>query len=290
LNLQKKTVWVTDGPINQTIQGHGKLVVIYNGRGSHGSIGRIDGWKGKIILCGFVVEEMKRLRGKVILVNSSVKKIEYSHGRVVANLVDRKDGKFRVSSRSISGGLLNPGVFAINNDQIQHLGDWTRFTNEASMAKSQVLSLQRSTLAEQELSIKELTSQIAELERESKTKHHKHVTTLRTRIHEVRNLMGSLLKLRIRFESKDDDHDCDRESNHRYTIDIFKRWRDYAEKAKGRIKECRSEGHKLLQQVRNDRKSQRVISKEPWKDVLPFDATPSRDKRTQPSHSHQCRK
>ncbi len=251
LKDNQKNVWLTDQPITEPISGHGKLIVIYTGKAERGSIIKIDGWKGKLILCGFIVDELKKIRGKVSLINSSVKKLEYSRGRVVANLIQTIGGATQIASTSISGGLLNSGVFSVSNNKITSTGDWTKMTSESVKAKADLLATQKSSAAEQEHAIKDLQNQISTLEKNGKEKNKRAIADLNAKIKDLRDLLKDLLNLKIGFASDDDDHDCEHDSRKGYEIDIFKKWKEFAEKSKEKIKQCHKDGKQIADQAKN---------------------------------------
>jgi hypothetical protein len=246
----QKNVWITDEPITEPITGHGKLIVIYSGQTGRGSIVKIDGWKGKIILCGFVVDQIKRVRGKLALINSSVKKMEYSKGRVVANFIQNLNGSLKIASAAISGGQAKAGVFAINNATISNLGDWTSMTAEPIKLKSDLAKLQKATLADHDLALAGLKQQITSLELADKKKNQVAIAKLNVKMTELKNVIKDLLKLKIKFESSDDDHDCDQDATKVYEIDLLKKWKEFTEKAKNKAKECQAEGKGLFETVK----------------------------------------
>jgi hypothetical protein len=246
-----KNVWLTDSAITEPIRGHGKLVIMFTGKKGKGSIFKIDGWKGKIILCGFVVDQIKQIRGKIALVNSEVKKFEYSRGRLVSHRTELMNNKIKISSASLSGGLLNPGVFSINANKITSLGDWTKMSSESVKAKMDFSEQKEQAIREHELTLKDINNQILTLQKRGKEKYHREIEIHHARAQEIRLLIAKLLTVKIGFELNDDDHDCERDSKKIVTIDIFKKWREFAKSANARIGRCHSEAKSIFNQAIN---------------------------------------
>lgn len=247
-----KNVWLTDDPIVEPISGHGKLIVIYTGQKDRGSIIKVDGWKGKLILCGFVVEQLQKTRGKVVLVNSVVKKLDYSRGRVVANFIESIGNAVKISSSSISGGSLKAGVFSVNNSSVSVLGDWTQMSSQALKIKSELAVLQNSTVSDQKVALQDLEAKLADLEKSSKASQKKAAADLKIKIQELKDLIKDLLKLKISFSDDDDDRDCEQDSKKVHEIDLLKLWKEFAQKAKHRVKDCHSEGKNLVENVKSN--------------------------------------
>ena len=248
-NRHNKRVWLADSNITQPIKGHGKLIVIYTGRGSRGSITTIDGWKGKVILCGFVVDQIKKIRGKLVLINSEVKRLEYSKGRVITGAISSLGNSLRLAAtNTLNGGLSNAGVYSILNNNIRSLGDWKQMSSSGLKIKSELESLHESSIAEQRLALEDLEAQLRRIENQSSKASSNAAEDVRKKINQIKGYIKDLLQLRIEITNRDDDHDCEGNQNYTHEIDLLKRWKDYANSVKQKARSCREEAKTFMQQ------------------------------------------
>jgi hypothetical protein len=137
-------------------------------------------------------------------------------------------------------------VFAISNNKISSSGDWTKMSSSSVTAKTDFAEQQKVAIREHEESLRDIDTQIANLEKRGKQKHKHEIEGLHAKHLEIKGLIAQLLNIRIGFEMNDDDHDCEHESRKIVTIDLLKKWREFAISATKRIGQCHSDAKSIF--------------------------------------------
>lgn len=113
LRWGQSTVVIVDGEI-ENISGRGKHIYINGNETNLGRIHKVTNYRGKLILCGFEVDQITNTKGRLDLVNSNVKSQTKHRGVVRAFYLPSTDPRDLVANK-MSGKKAYQNVYGLKN-------------------------------------------------------------------------------------------------------------------------------------------------------------------------------